>query len=189
MHEIVRWESESDDRVLAVAAHNEAAFTAFYRRYERPVVAFFLRRTLDPELSADLTAEVFAAVLVSCRRYRPREGPASAWLFGIAHHKLADSRRRGRVSDRARRRLHMSPIELQDADLERIEREAGSGKRGLELLETLPIEQRDAIRAHILDHVPYEEIAREMSCSEAVVRKRVSRGLGRLRKELRREDT
>ncbi len=72
------------------------------------------RRTSDPELAADLGAEVFAAVLASSARYRPRKAPAHAWLFGIAEHKLASSRRRGRVEDRARRRLRMAPIELED---------------------------------------------------------------------------
>ena len=52
------------------------------RRYERPVLAFFLYRVGDPELAADLTAEVFAAALASLSRYRPGRAPASAWLFG-----------------------------------------------------------------------------------------------------------
>jgi RNA polymerase sigma-70 factor (ECF subfamily) len=189
MGEMPRWESESDDRVLAAAADDAEAFTAFYRRYERPMLAFFMRRTGDPELAADLTAEVFAGVLVSCARYRPGDAPAAAWLFGIAQHKLADSRRRGRVSDRARRRLGMPPIELEDDDLDRIEREAGTDGRALELLDALPAEQRQAVSARIVDQTPYDEIARELSCSQAVVRKRVSRGLARLRDELRKEGT
>ena len=38
----------------------------------------------DPELAADLTAETFAAALVSVRRFDPARGPAVAWLLGIA---------------------------------------------------------------------------------------------------------
>ena len=173
--------TDSDDELLAAAAGDRDAFAAFYRRYERAVLAFFLRRTGDPELAADLTAEVFAAVLVACRRYRPGGGDAVAWLFGIAEHKLIDSRRRGVVADRARRRLGMAPIELGDGDLERIASEAGDA---VALLDELPPEQREAIRARVLDDRSYEQIAYEMSCSPAVVRKRVSRGLARLRREL-----
>ncbi len=72
------WESESDDHVLAADASDPAAFSAFYRRYERPVLGYFVRRTRDPELSADLTAEVFASALEACPRYQPRRAPASA---------------------------------------------------------------------------------------------------------------
>ncbi len=96
----------TDDELLArFAAGDAEAFVRFYRRHLAAVLGFFLRRTRDPELTADLTAEVFAAALVAAGRYRPGERPALAWLYGIAAHKLADSRRRGRVEDDARRRL------------------------------------------------------------------------------------
>lgn len=180
------WESESDDRVLVAAVGDPAAFGAFYRRYETAVLAFFMRRARDPELAADLTAEVFAAALGACQRYRPGPAPASAWLFGIAQHTLAKSRRRGVVEDRARRRLGMAPISLYDEDIERIER-AAEDDAVIRLLDGLPSGQRDAVRARVLDDRSYEEIARELRCSPAVVRKRVSRGLARLRDQLGKE--
>ncbi|HUA06752.1 MAG TPA: RNA polymerase sigma factor [Solirubrobacteraceae bacterium] len=181
------WESESDERVLAAAPRDPVAFAAFYHRYERSMLAFFLRRTGDAELAADLTAEVFAAALDACGRFRAGEAPATAWLFGIAQHKLAKSRRRGVVEDRARRRLGMAPLVIDDDDLERIERLAGEDDAGEGLLESLPPDQRDAIRARILEERSYEEIAGELRCSQAVVRKRVSRGLARLRNQLEKE--
>jgi RNA polymerase sigma factor (sigma-70 family) len=177
------FETDGDDALLRSAPRDAAAFAAFYRRYERAVLAYFYRQTGDPELAADLTAEVFAGALVACDRYRPGPAPASAWLFGIAQHKLVSSRRRGRVEDRARRRLRMDPIELDDEDLERIEREASAGAV-LAMLEQLPEDQREAVRARILDERPYDEIALRLDCSPAVVRKRVSRGLAALRDQL-----
>jgi DNA-directed RNA polymerase specialized sigma24 family protein len=108
----------TDDELLArFAAGDAEAFVRFYRRHLAAVLGFFLRRTRDPELTADLTAEVFAAALVAARRYRPGERPALAWLYGIAAHKLADSRRRGRVEDDARRRLALGPLTVDDQDL------------------------------------------------------------------------
>jgi len=177
------WESESDERLLMSAAEDDQAFAAFYRRYERPMLAYFLRRTRDPELAADLTAEVFAAVLMSCRRFRPGRAPASAWLFAIAEHKLSHSRRRGSVEDRARKRLRMEPLTLEDEDLARIER-LGTEAAVIGLLDDLPVEQREAVRARVLEERSYDQIARDLECSESVVRKRVSRGLARLREQL-----
>jgi DNA-directed RNA polymerase specialized sigma24 family protein len=52
------------------------------------------------------------------------------------------------------------------------------------LLERLSPEQRDAIRAHVIDERPYGEIARVQGTSEAVVRKRVSRGLAAVRQRM-----
>ena len=186
-HAMGGWDSESDECVLAAAARDPVAFATFYRRYERSMLAFFVRRTADPELAADLTAEVFAAALQACARYRAGEAPASAWLFGIAQHKLAKSRRRGVVEDRARRRLGMAPLRIDDDDLERIERLAGGDDVADGLLDGLAPDQRDAVRARILEERSYEEIAGALRCSPAVVRKRVSRGLARLRDQLEKE--
>jgi len=49
------------------------------------------------------------------------------------------------------------------------------------VLEALPDEQRDAVRAHVIHERSYSEIASELQCSEALVRQRVSRGLRALR--------
>jgi RNA polymerase sigma-70 factor (ECF subfamily) len=49
------------------------------------------------------------------------------------------------------------------------------------MVDELPPEQRDAVRAHVLEDRGYDEIARSRRVSEATVRKRVSRGLRVLR--------
>lgn len=176
-----------DDELLRRFADGDAdAFVVFYRRHLAAVLAYFLRRTGNPELTADLTAEVFAAALLSAERYRPGERPALAWLYGIAAHKLADSRRNGRVEEAARRRLAMEPLVIDDEDLGRIEELAGAGDAALELaIESLPADQREAVFARVLDERPYPEIAAEMRCSELLARQRVSRGLRKLRLQMK----
>lgn len=146
------------------------------------MAGFLRRRTGSAELAADLTSEVFAAVLVACRHGHVMHegGSAEAWLYGIARHKLIDSYRRGRVEDEARVRLGMRPVMISDASLERIEALVGETP-ALELVSKLPAEQRDAVTARVIDERDYGEIAAELGLSEQVVRKRVSRGLARLR--------
>jgi RNA polymerase sigma-70 factor (ECF subfamily) len=53
------------------------------------------------------------------------------------------------------------------------------------LLAELPRDEAEALRARVVDEQDYREIASELQCSEAVVRKRVSRGLARLRAAMR----
>lgn len=184
---MLNWESQGDDVVLAAAAGERQAFAVFYRRHEPAILTYFRRRTGNAEVAADLTAEVFAAALQACRRYRPGEAPASAWLFGIAQHTLARSRRRGVVEDRARRRLGMAPIQLEDEDLARIDPLATGDEPASALLGMLPADQQAAIRARVLDEQSYDEIAHSLRCSPAVARKRVSRGLAQMRRELGKE--
>ena len=91
------------------------------------------------------------------------------------------SRRKGRVEARARRRLGMAPLVLTEESVERIAALDGSA---LALVSELPGDQQDAVRARVIDERDYADIAKDMRCSEAVVRKRVSRGLGTLRGRL-----
>jgi RNA polymerase sigma-70 factor (ECF subfamily) len=132
-------------------------------------------------VAADLTAETFAAALGSAHRFRPRREPAVAWLFGIARNTLAMSRRKGGVEARARRRLGMAPLVLTDELVERI---SELDDKALELVSGLPADQQEAVRARVIDERDYADIAKDLRCSEAVVRKRVSRALGTLRTQL-----
>jgi RNA polymerase sigma factor (sigma-70 family) len=173
------WDDAPDEQLLARTRGEPSAFGVFYRRHEDRVLGYFLARVGDPEVAADLTAETFAAALASAHRFRSRKKkPASAWLFGIARHKLAMSRRSGRVEARARRRLGMAPLVLTDEAIGRIEE---LDRTALALVDDLPVDQQDAVKARVIDERDYPEIAKDLRCSEAVVRKRVSRGLGTLR--------
>ena len=177
--------TQSDAQLLAQARTRPEAFGAFYDRYELAVVGYFARRTGDPEVAADLSAEVFAAVLGAAERYRPEAPTAAGWLFTIAHHVLAASRRRGRVEARARRRLGIAEaVSFDSAELEAVESRASADGWVLELLDQLPAEQRDAVRARVLEERSYPDIAGELKTSELVIRKRVSRGLSNLKAEM-----
>jgi RNA polymerase sigma-70 factor (ECF subfamily) len=174
----------SDAELLELTGSDPEAFGVFYDRFEREVLAFFVRATSRADLAADLTAEVFAAALSSATRFRPELGSARAWLFGIARHELADTWERGRVEDRARRRLGIEPLALGDLALERIEELADSDCGALALLAELPEDQRRAINGRVLEQRDYAELAAQLSCSQSVVRQRVSRGLRAIRDRL-----
>jgi RNA polymerase sigma factor (sigma-70 family) len=181
----LRYSNVNDDELLALTREDAEAFGAFYDRFEVEVIGFFWRATRRADIAADLTAEVFAAALSSARGFDPELGTARAWLFGIARHELADTWRRGRVEDRARRRLELEPLLLSDEALERIDDLAAAEAAGaLRLLEGLPEDQRVAVQGRVLDERDYEELAQRLCCSESVVRQRVSRGLRSLRERL-----
>lgn len=173
----------TDAELLAACARDADAFALFYDRYEAAIAGYFLRRTSDPELTADLTAEVFAAALGAAARYRPEQPTAAVWLFTIARNTLIKSVRKGRVEAVARRRVGFRPIELEEDSLARLS--AADGERWVAaLLDQLPAEQREAIEARVLRDESYEEIAGRLKTSSQVIRKRVSRGLATLRSEV-----
>jgi RNA polymerase sigma-70 factor (ECF subfamily) len=183
----VRGEQEQPDGDLLLAARTSPEpFGVFYERHFASVLAFFRRRTPGAEEAFDLAAETFAAALAAVPRFEPGPEPAQAWLFAIARHKLSESLRRSRVQDEARRALAMQPIELDEEAIELLE-ETANGP-ALELLESLAPAQRQAIEGRYLEERGYSEIARDLRCSESVVRKRASRGLAALRTQLRKEE-
>ncbi len=113
---------------------------------------------------------------------------AVAWVRGIALNKLRESWRRGRVEDQARRRLAFEPETLDDEDLARVDELAGESEGVSSLVDALPEVQRAAVRWRVLEGRGYREIAKELDCSELVVRQHVSRGLKRLRDQLTERD-
>jgi RNA polymerase sigma-70 factor (ECF subfamily) len=93
------WANRSDEELLRALPREPGAFSAFYRRHVDDVLGFLARRCRDPEQAADLTAEVFATVLLQARRYRPERGTPIAWLFAIAAHKHSDAWRRAAAEE------------------------------------------------------------------------------------------
>jgi len=181
---MTREDARTDEDLLQATPEDPEAFGVFYRRHVDAILAFFRVRTGDPELAADLMAETFAAALLAAPRFKRRREPAVAWLFTIGRRKLIDSWRRGKVEDAARRKLGLEPIELDDGGLARVDSLVDEERDPLPLLELmnrLPADQREALRMRVLDEREYVDIARELECSEAVIRQRVSRATRGLR--------
>ena len=179
----------TDAELLTRARDEPEALGVFYDRHERAVLGFFVRRTRDAELAADLTAETFAHVVAHCRRGRAVEAPL-AWLYRIAANQLADLQRRGRVAESARRRLGLERLEPSDDVLAEI---AALGEdervRALpEALGELPPEQREALIGRYVREDSYERIAGAQQTTPQAARQRVSRALRALRRSIERSN-
>lgn len=176
--------NQGDQSLLRAARRDPQAFAAFYDRHEAPLLAFAVRLTRDPELAADVVGEVFATLLEQVARGEKIREPRG-WLYTVARRIVIDGARRGVVESAARERLGMEPVALTDDAFERIEQLADD-RDGVAraALSQLPREQRLAVQARVLDEQDYDQIGRQLRCSDAVVRKRVSRGLSQIRQRV-----
>jgi len=173
----------SDAELIRGSVSDTDAFGELYDRHAPAVLAYFVRRTGCPQTAADLTAETFASAFSSRHRFRDVGAPGRAWLFTIASRQLSRYIRTEQVASRARRRLGIEPIDLDPADLDRVERlvDLGPVRAALaDAVEALPASQADAVRLRIGDQLPFAEVARRLGCSEVAARVRVSRALTRL---------
>ncbi len=171
------------DPWLTAASDDPTAFAAFYRQNVPQLLAYFYRRTMCAESAADLTAETFAQLWASRRRFDPAKGSAIAWTMGIAGNLYRQFLRKGVVSARVRKRLEVEMPTLGREDTDRIESlvdlEALQGALRSAVLSLSP-RLRDAVMLRVVLENSYEEVAAELGCSIGAARVRVSRGLSAL---------
>jgi RNA polymerase sigma-70 factor (ECF subfamily) len=176
----VQVENAEDAALLGSRDPND--FGRFYERHLSAVVSFLGPRVRGADVVFDLAAETFARAFERRGQYDPARGPAVAWVLVIARNLLIDSVRRSRVVDESRVRLGVEPVAIDDAQLELIETRSQVDLRLV--LSGLPPDQGEAIIRRFLLQETYPEIAERLSCSEQVVRKRVSRGLANARQAM-----
>jgi RNA polymerase sigma-70 factor (ECF subfamily) len=143
-------------------AHDPEALGAFYLRHVEDVQRFVARRVDEPQLAADLTADVFVAAIESAGSYRPSRGRPIAWLFGVARIVVADERRRGAREERAMRRVAGREL-LEADDIARMHARIDAAARARSLcnaLQGLPEAQRSLLELTAIDGLTVAEAAR-----------------------------
>jgi RNA polymerase sigma-70 factor (ECF subfamily) len=161
-----------------------AEFERLYRANVDAVTAYFARRTVDPQVVADLTADTFVAVITGFASFDPRKGTARAWLFGIAGHVYAahcaaySQQQHGLERLGSRRELDQDQV---DELLERIDAERAA--RGLlSALAKLPSRYRAVIDLVDIAGLQPTEAAAALGLPPGTVRMRLMRARARLRK-------
>ncbi|MFI6513837.1 RNA polymerase sigma factor [Streptosporangium sp. NPDC050855] len=162
---------------LANIAHDPEAFEVFYRRHFDAVTRFLARRAEDPHAVADLTAEVFLAVLDSAHTYRPDLGSEIAWLYGVARNTLLAERRRSARELRATRRISGHRL-LESDDVARLEERIDAespARRALEAMAVLPEKDRALLELVAVDGLSPAEAAAVLGIRQGTARVRLHR--------------
>lgn len=179
----------SDGELLALTPSVPAAFDAFFVRHSQAIVSYLWRQTGNQDVALDLTSETFAVALESVGRFDPAKGDARGWLFGIAKITMLSTYRKQQAEQSARRRLGLSVEGFSEEDWEQVEARIDASLPNIvDGLADLPRAERLAVIARVLDERDYSEIAVSEQATEAAIRQRVKRGLGRLRKQVEMEE-
>lgn len=163
-----------------------AAFRALFDRYFARVFVFIQRRVEDPELSRELTSDVFLEVWTQAGQFRG-EAKISTWIFGIARFKSLEA-------VRGQRRFKRSRVEAVGEDaMARVPESRSAAtqlgarhdlRRVAEAMERLPRDQREALELAVIEGLEPEEIASRQRISRDTVKTRVSRARKSLRRML-----
>lgn len=169
------------------------AIERLYERQADRLLAFFVRRTADPQIAADLWAETFAQVLAGDRRRGALSGDEdrdTALLFTVAQRQLTQYYRRGFAEQRAMKRLGLERPDFGSdpaqqfehlVDLDELRGTVGGA------VAQIPDGLRSAVQMRVVDQRPYPEVAASLAISEQAARARVSRGLKALAHLLQQE--
>ncbi|GAA2329579.1 RNA polymerase sigma factor [Dactylosporangium salmoneum] len=160
-----------------------AEFEAFYRQYVGDVSRFVARRVDDPYTAADLTADVFVAVIASAHTYRPERGSLLGWVFGVAHHVVAAERRRVRRESDAGRRIAGRRL-LDAGDIARIEERIDAERDARQVyraLDRIPAGTRRLVELVAVDGLTLAEAAAALRLSPIAARVRMHRARKQLR--------
>ncbi|MCH0558446.1 sigma-70 family RNA polymerase sigma factor [Streptomyces sp. MUM 16J] len=170
-------------RQSAPPRSDPAGFSAFYEENFETVLTFVTRRTADPHVAADLTADVFVAALEAAARYDAQQGPPIAWLYGIARNVVA-SHGRGTVRElRAVARLNGRRL-LATEDITALEERIDAERAVRELAArhgALSEPLRAALDLVAVDGLTPREAAQALGITQAAVRVRLHRARRALR--------
>ena len=166
----------AEPSVRSVGA-DPAAFTEFYRAHVDEVTRFVARRVADPQLVADLTADVFLAVIDAAPRYRGSFGGPRTWLYGIARNVIAAQARRYVREQRAESLV--AGRRLLDADdVDRLTDKIDALRRVRELheaLQALPEGERAVLELVSVDGLTVAEAAAALNIRQVAARVRLHR--------------
>jgi RNA polymerase sigma-70 factor (ECF subfamily) len=158
------------------------AFEAFYREHLPWVRRFVARRVADPHSAADLTADVFLAVIDGAAGYRPGSGPPGAWLAGIARNVVADHGRRRLREVRAHARIAGRAL-LDEESVEHLAERIDGARAARALhasLAELPENQRAVVELVAVDGLTLTEAAQALGITPGNARVRYHRARARL---------
>ncbi|MFB7513034.1 RNA polymerase sigma factor [Streptomyces sp. NPDC056144] len=181
-------EVSDEDIGAGLARGDERCLELAYRRWGGLVHTLANRAIGDSREAEDVTQQVFLAAWRGRSRYRPEQGPVSAWLVGITRHKIADTlsarTRRAELVAAASTALPPRAAFPDGADhaLDRVLDHVVVMRE----LARLPRVQRDVLTLAFFDDLTHTGIARRTGMPLGTVKSHARRGLLRLREDFTR---
>jgi len=161
-----------------------AEFERLYRANVEAVTSYFARRSADPHVVADLTADTFVTAITSFGSFDPGRGTARAWVFGIARHVYAaHCEAYGQQQDRLQRlagRRDLEPDQVEEL-VDRIDAER-AGRDLIAGLGMLPDRDRALVELVDLAGLRPKEAAAALSMTPGAARMRLMRARAQLRR-------
>jgi RNA polymerase sigma-70 factor (ECF subfamily) len=178
------------DLLRLISRGDEAAFLAFYRRYQGQVYRFALQMSGQVEIAEEVTQDVFMVVMGSARKYDPARGSIAAYLYGVARNFV--------LRRLEQERPYLTVLDDPDSEYADIAADNPDALAGLtrnERIEslrravlTLPPAYREVVVLCDLHELDYNEAATALDCAIGTIRSRLHRARALLAEKMRAEE-
>ncbi|MGB4837004.1 MAG: RNA polymerase sigma factor [Nostocoides sp.] len=155
---------------------------AFYRAHVRDIERFVARRVSDPQVVADLTADIFVAIIGAAERYQDSGASPLAWAYGVARHVVA-GHHRSAARERTAVSRHGGREVLDPDSYTRLEERIDAERAARDLherLTALPSGERAVLELVALDGVGLADAGAVLGISPVAARVRVHRARRKL---------
>jgi RNA polymerase sigma-70 factor (ECF subfamily) len=171
--------------IVADAVQGDQAAVELLLSYIRPLIVRYCRARVGRQertfaAADDVAQEVCLAVLTALSSYRDQGRPFLAFVYGIAAHKVAEAHR-AVARNRAEPVAEVPDEPMQDASPEQRVMRVEMTTRMAELLQVLPVKQREILVLRVVVGLSAEETADAVGSTPGAVRVAQHRALARLR--------
>ena len=182
--------SLEEQQLIKEAQKDNESFAKLYDLYYPKIFGYIFRRTLDLELSKDITSETFIKAYINIGRFQWKNIPFSSWLFRIATNEMnmADRKKKYKAES-LHQLLEKGTLEIADPqslETEKIviEKQLQQSKDFLAVqqkLLLLPVKYQEVIALRFFEVKRIKEIAEILDKNEGTVKSLISRGIDKLK--------
>ncbi len=171
----------SDEILLSkIKNDNGLAFNTLFTRYYKKLCYYAERITGNSELAEEVVQELFIRIWES-RQTLEVEKSFKAYLYRSTYNRSVNALRTIKKTEMAdAESIYIESYHYADNDILYFELET----RLFEIIDAFPEKQRNVFILKRFDNKSYKEIAAELSMTERMVEKYLSKSLSALRKEL-----
>ena len=171
----------SDAELIEASLADVGRFGEIFDRHAQAIFRFLGRR-IGSDRAGDLLSEVFLAAFEARGRYDRSRPSALPWLYGIASNLLSKHHRHRASELRLLERMAVEGDRRDHAESVTASVDAQTQLRAMaQLLDDLPVGERDALLLFAWEDLTYAEIAGALGLPIGTVRSRLNRVRQRLR--------
>lgn len=181
----------SDHQIMTDFSNGDSdAINEIFLRYKGRILNFCLRILGNRADAEDATADTFVNLLADRYRYNP-DAKFSTWLFTVARNTcISRIRKRKRsvsmwfqTKDSSQGFEPWDPVDTQDISNEQLHKKEAALKVKT-AINSLPIEQKEALILREYEKLKYDEIANILNCSLSNVKILIFRAREHIKKDL-----